>query len=455
MDKNDLITLEITDMTTEGEGIGRHEGVALFVKDAIIGDIIEAKIMKMKKTYGYARLMKVIEPSKDRVEAVCPIARSCGGCQIQELSYEKQLEFKQNMIARNLERIGKVMPSEYEMEPIIGMEEPFYYRNKAQFPVGVNKNGETVIGFYAGRTHSIMETKECYIGSKINSKIIEIVKEYMSKCKVSPYNEETGKGIIRHILIREGKHTGQIMVCLIINADKLPKSEVIVDMLKGIEGMTSIMIDINKEKTNVILGYNTKLLWGKGYIEDYIGEILYRVSPLSFFQVNPTQTVKLYNKALEYAALEGNETVWDLYCGIGTISLFLAQKAAKVYGVEIIPQAIEDAKENARINNMDNVEFFVGKSEEVLPDFYENNKGAKADVIVVDPPRKGCEESLLETIVKMEPKRVVYVSCDSATLARDVKYLREHGYEIKKVQGVDQFCHSTHVETVVLMSRAK
>lgn len=456
MEKNDIVTIEITDMTMEGEGIGHYEGMALFVKDAVIGDVIKAKVMKLKKTYGYARLMEIVIPSKDRVEPRCPIARACGGCQIQEMSYEKQLAFKQNLIARNLERIGGIRPDEYEMMPIIGMEEPFRYRNKAQFPVGVNAKGETVIGFYAGRTHSIIETEDCYIGSERNAEIIARVRRYMKECDIAPYSEETGSGILRHILIREGRKTGQIMVCFIINSDFLPRSENIVSSLCQMEGMTSIMINLNHTRSNVILGEKVSLLWGKPYIVDYIGDICYRISPLSFFQVNPKQTEKLYAKALEFAGLTGQETVWDLYCGIGTISLFLACNAKKVYGVEIVPAAIEDAKVNADQNNIHNTEFFVGKAEEILPCFYQEEekrtgKRVTADVIVVDPPRKGCDEELLQTIVKMQPERVVYVSCDSATLARDLKYLRERGYEVRKVQGVDQFGQSVHVETVVML----
>lgn len=458
MEKNDIIRIEITDMTMDGEGIGHYEGMAFFVKDAVIGDIVDAKIMKLKKTYGFARLMEVIVPSPDRVPAVCPVARACGGCQIQEMRYEKQLEFKQKLVSGNLERIGGILPNEYEMQPIIGMKEPFRYRNKAQFPVGINNKGETVIGFYAGRTHSIIETEDCMLGSVKNAGILAIIKEYMKECRIKPYNEEKGEGLVRHVLIREGFTTGQVMVCVVINGEKLPRADVLIKKLMWVEGISSIMTNTNTRRDNVILGDKVALLWGKPYIEDYIGDIRYQISPLSFFQVNPGQTVKLYEKALEFAGLTGEETVWDLYCGIGTISLFLARKAKKVYGVEIIPAAVEDARRNARLNEIENAEFFVGKAEEVLPDFYEREsakagKPLTADVIVVDPPRKGCDEVLLETIVKMAPRRVVYVSCDSATLARDLKFLRENGYEVKVVQAVDQFGNSCHVETACLLSK--
>lgn len=451
--KNDCVTVKIEDISTNGEGIGKVDGYALFVKDAIIGDVAQVKVTKTKKTYGYARLMEIITPSPDRVEMVCPIARRCGGCQIQEMSYEKQLEFKQNMVAKNIEKIGGIKPEEYEMCPIIGMEEPFRYRNKAQFPVGEDSNGNIVIGFYAGRTHSIIETEECYLGSAKNASILAKIKAWMLRNNIKPYNEEKHSGLVRHILIREGFATGQVMVCLVVNGNTIPAAQNLVENLLEVEGIASIMLNVNKEKTNVILGDKVSLLWGREYIEDYIGNVKYQISPLSFFQVNPKQTEKLYRKALEYAGLSGNETVWDLYCGIGTISLFLAQSAKKVYGVEIVAPAIEDARNNAHINHIENAEFFVGKSEEVLPEYYKNHPEEYADVIVVDPPRKGCEEVLLETIVKMQPKRMVYVSCDCATLARDLKYMKAHGYDVVKVQPVDQFGHTVHVETVCLLSR--
>ena len=450
MKKDDIIQVKIEDIGTDGAGIGKMDGFALFIKDAVIGDVVEAKIMKMKKHYGYARLIRVIEPSPFRVEPKCPVARQCGGCQIQEMAYQEQLKFKENKVKNNLKRIGGY--EHIELEPIVGMDEPFHYRNKAQFPVGVNKDGKIVTGFYAGRTHSIIENRSCALGVEVNKEILDKVIAFMEEEGISAYHEDTGEGLVRHVLIRYGFQTRQIMVCLVINGENLPKSEKLVRSLTDLEGMTSITLNVNRERTNVILGEKILPLWGKEYIEDYIGDIRYQISPLSFYQVNPVQTEKLYRKALEYAGLTGNETVWDLYCGIGTISLFLAQKARKVYGVEIVPAAIRDAKNNARINGIENVEFFVGKAEEVLPREYKEH-GVYADVIVVDPPRKGCEQSLLDTIVEMGPKRVVYVSCDSATLARDLKYLRERGYEMVRGQAVDQFGMTVHVETAVLLVR--
>jgi len=464
MQKNDLVTVAIEDIGVGGEGIGKVDGYTLFIKDAIIGDVVEAKIVKAKKNYGYARLMNIVTPSENRVEKpACPMARRCGGCQIQEMKYGAQLAFKEGKVRGNLERIGEV-PTELldkVMQPIVGMEEPFHYRNKAQFPIGTDKEGHIITGFYAGRTHSIIPNTDCALGVAVNQKILEIIMHFMENNHISAYDEEKHKGLVRHVLIRYGFKTDEIMVCLVINGEKLPHAEKLVDKLCKIPGMTSITISVNKAKTNVIMGNEIKLLWGQTYITDYIGNVKYQISPLSFYQVNPLQTEKLYGLALDYADLNGNETVWDLYCGIGTISLFLAQNAKQVYGVEIVPQAIDDARNNAKINDITNAEFYVGKAEEVLPEYYreyqESHGGetAHADVIVVDPPRKGCEESLLQTIVDMQPGKVVYVSCDSATLARDVKFLRESGYELKKITPVDQFPNTVHVETVVLLSKGE
>ena len=448
--KNDVLTVKIEDMGHDGEGIGKCEGYTLFVKDTVIGDLAEVKVIKAKKNYGYARLMRLIEPSPHRVEPICPVARPCGGCQLQMLDYAEQLRFKEKKIAQNLQRIGGM--TEIPMEPIVGMESPFRYRNKAQFPIGVDKEGNLIAGFYAGRAHTIISNRKCYLGVEVNEQILNLVLAHMEAYDIPAYDEMTGKGLVRHVLIRYGFQSKEIMVCLVVNGSRIPGAEDLIAKLREIPGMTSISLNINREKTNVILGRKGKLLWGQEYITDTIGPIAYQISPQSFYQVNPVQTQKLYEKALEYAGLEGNETVWDLYCGIGTISLFLAQKAKQVYGVEIVPAAIEDAKRNATLNHITNAEFFVGKAEEVLPEKYEK-EGIYADVIVVDPPRKGCEESVLATMVKMQPKRIVYVSCDSATLARDLKYLRGEGYEVKKVQGVDQFPHTVHVETCVLLSK--
>ena len=471
--KNELVEVEITDIGNDGEGIGRCDGYTLFVKDAVIGDSVQARITKPKKNYAYARLEKVLTPSPFRVEAPCPIHRQCGGCQLQTLSYEKQLEYKQNKVRGNLIRLGGFSPEEVDavMEPIVGMEEPFHYRNKAQYPIGTDKGGKPVAGFYAGRTHSIIPNTDCLLGAAGNREILEAILSYMQEQHVTAYDETTGKGLVRHVLIRTGRESGEIMVCLVINGRKLPAASVLLERLCTIEGMTSVSYSINTERTNVIMGKEIVNLWGRAYITDTIriyrpglGEldgrkVTFRISPLSFYQVNPLQTEKLYSLALEYAGLTGTENVWDLYCGIGTISLFLAGDAKKVYGVEIVPQAIADARENAALNGITNAEFFVGKAEEVLPEFYEDyvlsEELRHPDVIVVDPPRKGCDEQCLETMLRMAPKRIVYVSCDSATLARDLRILCDGGYELKRVRAVDQFGHTVHVETVVLLSQQK
>lgn len=471
-EKNSIVTVKIEDIGTEGEGIGKVDGYTLFVKDAVVGDLVEAKILKPKKNYAYARLEKVLEQSPHRVEPKCAFHRQCGGCQIQAVSYERQLQFKQDKVRNNLLRIGGFAPELVDsvMEPVVGMDQPYHYRNKAQYPIGKDKEGKPIAGFYAGRTHSIIANTECYLGHKDNKQILEIVLKYMEQNHISSYDEETGQGLLRHVLIRTGFTTGEIMVCLVINGrgkgEFLPAQDKLIQELVRIPGMTSISVSINTERTNVIMGKEIHTLWGQPTIRDVIHvrdmdkegypftgeELTFKISPLSFYQVNPEQTEKLYSLALSYAGLTGEETVWDLYCGIGTISLFLAQRAKQVYGVEIVPQAIEDAKENAVRNHLPNAEFYVGKAEEVLPEKYEK-EGIYADVIVVDPPRKGCDDACLQTMLKMQPKRIVYVSCDSATLARDLKILCEGGYELKRVRPVDQFAHTVHVESTVLLQR--
>lgn len=464
--KNDELILDIEDLGTEGEGIGKIQGYTLFVKDALVGEKVRVKIMKTKKSYAYAKLLEIIEPSEWRTEPACPVARQCGGCQLQHCTYEKQLEWKRKKINDCLKRIGGF--ENIEAEPVIGMEEPYYYRNKAQFPVGYSKDGSIITGFYAGRTHNIIPFKHCLLQHPCNSRILGIITRFLDENNIPAYNEATHKGIVRHIITRTAQATGEVMVCLVINADKLPATDKFVQILlesditedKGTkEGnekpfIKSICININKENTNVILGEKTEVIYGTPYITDYIGNIQYHISPVSFYQVNHSQTEKLYNKVMEFADLKGNEVVWDLYCGIGTISLFLAQKAAKVCGVEIVPQAVEDAKANALLNNLDNVEFFSGAAEEVVPLQYEKSNGRlKADVVTLDPPRKGCDEKLLQTVADMQPARIVYVSCDPATLARDLKYLCGKGYMVEKVQPVDMFCQSYHVESVCLLHR--
>lgn len=529
--KNEMIEVTIEDIGVDGEGIGHIEGYTFFIKDAVIGDTVSAKIMKATKSYAYARLEKVITPSPFRVSPRCDIARSCGGCQIQALSYKKQLEYKQNKVRNNLKRIGgfddKLL--DWITDGIVGMDEPWNYRNKAVYPVGYDKEGKLIAGFYAGRTHSIIAGDECCIGAKGDKEVLDIILAHMEKYNIKPYNEETREGLVRHILLRKGFNSGERMVCIVINrrlgadayrvksgkqdrsvntrhtgtADNsgsrmwISEKEFIegqgdlLAALSGIDGMTSVSVNINTENTNVILGKETYCIWGKPYITDTIQvrdmtkpgypvtgrKLQFHISPQSFYQVNPLQTEKLYSLALQYAALTGREAVWDLYCGIGTISLFLAGNAGKIYGVEVVPQAIEDARDNARRNGIENAKFFVGKAEEVLPQFYSMGEGIRngragasagdikgkvgdlagdmrhPDVIVVDPPRKGCDEECLRTMVSMAPERIVYVSCDSATLARDLKYLTANGYNLIKVRPVDMFPNTVHVECAVLLQR--
>ncbi len=507
--KDDRFTVTIEDLSEDGSGIGKTDGYIWFIKDTVIGDVVEAKVMKTKKSYGFARLERVIRPSAHRITPACPVARQCGGCQLQAMSYEEGLKFKERKVFENLRRIGgfetlrrvdeadvgdcegrtpagadraEVCGGEgaeaaredklaigagYADEgsregvaacaacdvPVIpfyavmGMDNPWRYRNKAQVPFGFDKNGEIVTGFYAGRTHAIIEHDDCLLGVEENRQILSIIKQYMRDNHIAPYDEATHRGLVRHALIRKGFRTGELMVCLVINGRKLPAADRLTAALRELPGMTSISYCINTDDTNVILGREIVDLFGPGYITDYIGNVKYRISPQSFYQVNPVQTEKLYGTALEYAGLTGTETVWDLYCGIGTISLFLAQKAGKVYGVEAVPQAVADARANARLNGLTNVEFLEGRAEEVLPRMYAENHIA-ADVVVVDPPRKGCDTACLETIVKMAPRRVVYVSCDSATLARDLKYLCGEGYALEKVRCCDMFGWTGHVECV-------
>lgn len=452
MNKNDLLTLTIEGMGNEGEGIGKVDGFPLFVKDALPGDVIEAKVLKVKKTYGYARLMKLIKASPDRREPVCPLHRACGGCQIQALSYEKQLEYKEEKVRNQLVRIGGF--SDPPLLPVIGMEEPFHYRNKAQFPVGRDREGRIVTGFYASRTHSIIPNMDCVLGVAENQRILKLILEFMEKEGISPYDEAAGTGLLRHVLIRKGFATGELMVCLVINGNGFPGIKRLADLLFMIPGMTSLTLNVNRKNTNVIMGDKLLPVRGETFITDRIGNIRYQISPLSFYQVNPVQTRKLYETALSYAGLTGSEIVWDLYCGIGTISLFLAQNAGKVYGVEVVPEAIEDARKNAELNSISNVKFYEGKAEEVLPRMYRE-EGIRADVIVVDPPRKGCDRACLDTMLSMMPKRIVYVSCDSATLARDLKILCGGGYELREVQPVDMFPQTAGVECAVLMSKVQ
>ena len=446
--KNKCYTMTIEDLGSQGEGIGKIDGFAVFVEGALPQEEIEVLIVKVNKSFAYGKLQKILKPSPKRVLPLCDVASKCGGCQLQHFSYDGQLQYKTRKVEMALKKIAKI--DNVEVLPTLGMQNCWRYRNKVQFPVG-NDNQNVSIGFYGKRSHRIINTQKCLLQHEISDKIIEIIRDFLKEYHISIYNEQYHKGLIRHILVKIGFQTGQIMVCLVINGKSLPHKEILVQRLQNIKGMTSIVCNINREKTNVILGKQNNVIWGKESIIDTIGELKFEISPLSFFQVNPFQTNILYQKALEFAQLNGDETVLDLYCGIGTISLFFAQKAKYVIGNEIVTEAVKDAKRNAKRNHVENVEFLQGAAEEVIPIFYK--KGLQIDVVVLDPPRKGCDEKLLNTILQISPKKIVYVSCDPATMARDIKTFIQQGYCLKVVQPVDMFPYTIHVETVVLIQR--
>ena len=448
LSKDKMYVVDIVDIGQGGVGIGKFEGFTVFVDGGLVKDKIKVKITKSKKNYAVGDIVEIIEPSPYRVERKCSKElKDCGGCQIQELDYQEQLNIKTNEVKQVISRIGKL--EDVVVHPALGMEEPFRYRNKAQFPIQ-KVDGSPVIGFYKKKSHDIIPTDQCIIQHDVNDKIIKIIKTYIRAYKVSVYDEKTHTGVLRHLVTKVGFTSKEVVVVLVANGRKLPYLNELASVLKeNIPGFKTLVVNVNREKTNVILGNENRVIYGDGKINDNIGDLVFEISPLSFFQVNPVQTEVLYNKALEYAALGENDTVFDIYCGIGTISLFLAQRAKKVYGIEIVEEAIKDAKRNAEINNLDNVEFYVGKAEDVVPEMYK--QGKRANVVVVDPPRKGCDEKVLDTIVSMQPDRVVYVSCNPSTLARDLAYLNEKGYKSLEVQPVDMFPHSVHIENVALI----
>ncbi|WP_053957690.1 23S rRNA (uracil(1939)-C(5))-methyltransferase RlmD [Inediibacterium massiliense] len=447
--KGQVYDVLIHDIGENGEGIGRVDGFTVFVDGAVIEDEVKAKIEVVKKNYAIGKIIKLVKPSPFRIHPMCEYTRKCGGCQIQNIDYSMQLQLKTNKVKANIERIGKIKDA--IIHDTIGMDHPYAYRNKAQFPVGM-KDGQVQIGFYQKKSHNIIDLHNCYIQDEMNAKIIKVIRDYINNYNVPNYNEKSGKGIIRHIVTKVAFSTKDIMVVIVTNGRELPKKDILIEnLLEEVPNIKSIVQNINSKKGNVVLGRECITLYGEEKIIDTIGTLKFNISPLSFFQVNPIQTKVLYEKALEYASLSGEEVVYDIYCGIGTISLFLAQKAKKVYGIEIVPQAIEDAKENAKLNDVENVEFFAGAAEEVVPRLYK--EGILADVVVVDPPRKGCDEKVLDTIVKMNPEKIVYVSCNPSTLARDLKYLDENGYKTMEVQPVDMFPHTGHVETIIMMTK--
>ncbi|HAT4214940.1 23S rRNA (uracil(1939)-C(5))-methyltransferase RlmD [Clostridium perfringens] len=453
VEKNKEYIFDIISQGYEGEGIAKIDNkYPIFIEGALKGEKVKVRIVKVNKNFAYGKLMEVLEASEERVNPPCAIYKRCGGCKLQHASYKAQLDFKWDRVKDCVSKIGKLDPSIVKYP--LGMENPWRYRNKVQLPIGLI-NGEVKIGFFAPRSHDIIDMESCLIQDEIGDKVVKLTREWIEKFNIRPYNvdgEYDEKGIVRHIMIRRGFTTNEVMVVLVTNGEKLPHKEEFVDlMVKNIPGIKSVIQNINLKKTNVILGLESKTLWGEDTISDYIGDFRFNISPLSFFQVNPTQTEVLYGKALEYANLTGNEEVFDAYCGTGTITLFLSQKAKKVYGVEIIPQAIDNAWINAKENKVENVEFFVGESEVVIPDLI--NKGVKADVVVVDPPRKGCDKKLLDAITNINAKKIVYVSCDPSTLGRDLQVLEENGYKTLEVQPVDMFPNTSHVETVALIRR--
>ncbi|WP_342425670.1 23S rRNA (uracil(1939)-C(5))-methyltransferase RlmD [Paenibacillus sp. FSL L8-0502] len=462
--KNDEAMIDIIGMNHDGEGVGRVEGFTLFVPGALPGEKVRVKVLKTKKQYGYAKLLDIAQASPDRIAAPCAIYDQCGGCQIQHMSYEAQLSWKRQHVVDVLERIGKLSVTSDDgtsvdlssvhgvvVHPTLGMSEPWRYRNKAQVPIGVTEGG-LVGGFYARGSHRIVDMNTCLIQDERNDEVVARVKEIGRMLGISAYNEETGRGLLRHVVVKTAFRTGEMMLVLVTNGRDIPHADAWIGSIREhIPHVASICQNVNTKRTNVIFGDETRVLWGRDVIYDYIGNVQFAISARSFYQVNPVQTEVLYGKTVEYAGLTGKETVIDAYCGIGTISLFLAQHADQVYGVEIVKEAIDDARSNALLNEMRNVKFEVGASEDVIPAWKE--QGITADVIVVDPPRKGCDPRLLDTILEMKPERVVYVSCNPSTLARDLKILEDGGYKTVEVQPVDMFPHTVHVESVALLVR--
>lgn len=449
IEKNQELQTEIIGMGYEGEGIAKIDKFPIFVEGAMPGEIVDIKIVKLNKNYAFGKLLKIIKPSSDRNNPICSTYKYCGGCNLQHISYEAQLSFKKQRVEECISKIGKLQ--DITVHDVIGMKEPYFYRNKVQLPIGMDKD-KVKIGFYAPRSHDIINIEKCYIQDEISDEVIKNIRYWIEKYNIKPYDENSNSGIVRHIVIRKAFKTGEVMVILVTNSEKISFIDEFIELItKNVAGIKSIIQNINTKKSNVILGEKCITLWGSNTITDYIEDFKFYISPLSFFQVNPIQTEILYDKALEYANLSGDETVFDAYCGTGTISLFLSKKAKKVYGVEIVPEAIENAKENAKINNVENAEFLVGEAERIIPDLI--NKSIKADIVVVDPPRKGCEKLLLESIAAMKPNRIVYVSCDPATLARDLSILNDLGYKTIEIQPVDMFPMTAHVECVCLLKK--
>jgi len=447
--KNDIHTIEILDISSEGSGVGRIDNFIVFIEGAVHGDICEIKIVKVKKTYAYGIILKIVEKSKFRVPVECAVFKKCGGCTLQHLDYKEQLVLKQDKVEASLKRIGNI--EDVDVMPTVGTE-PCHYRNKVQIPVG-SQNGKIEMGFYAKNSHDIVSFDQCLIQPEINGDILKIIKGHMKKYNISAYSEREHTGCVRHIFIRAGHITKEIMVCIVVkgkSSDVLTNKEELIQKLNEVSNITSILLNYNNEKTNVIMGEKIEVLFGKNYIEDYIDDIKFKISAKSFYQINSVQTEKLYKNVVEFLSPSKDDIVLDAYCGIGTISLFLAKHVKKVYGVEVVKDAIDNAIENSEINNILNSEFIVGRAEEVIPKKF---KRYDLDMIVLDPPRKGCHEDLLKSVLDISPKKIVYVSCDPATLARDLKTLCQENYEINKITPYDFFPHTMHVESIVLLTK--
>ena len=454
--KNEVYTVQITDMLSSGEGVAKIDGFAVFVPDTLVAETVKIKIVKVKKSYAYAKAVEILQTAENRIEPVCPVSEKCGGCSLLHMDYQSQLCLKRNIVVNALKRIGGL--DNVCVEPVIGMKTddgvPCRYRNKMVFPVGKDKSGNTVMGFYRPRSHDIVETDDCYLGNKTDIELSKTVVEYMKIKNIKPYSEQTHSGIVRRVFIRHSKKTKEIMVVVSCNARKLPDADLLVDMLKKTsDNVSCVILNVNTDKNNLVLGDKNIVLWGDSVLHDSLCGVDFKISANSFYQVNPVQTEILYQTAVNYAGLDKNKTVVDLYCGIGTISLCMADKCKKVFGIEIVEDAVINAKSNAELNGIENAEFYAGAVEKVLPELL---KGIDCvDVVVLDPPRKGSDETTLTAIVNVNPERIVYVSCDPSTLARDVKFLTERGYDVDKVQPVDMFPNTPHVETVVLLSQRK
>lgn len=447
--QGDNIIMQISGLGSSGEGVGKYEGFTVFVKGALPQEEVQVKITLVKKSYAVGRLLAILKQSPDRVEPVCPVYAACGGCQLQHLGYAGQLACKRQQVQDALYRIGHL---ELDVLPVLGAANPWNYRNKMQFPAAVNAEGALQIGCYATATHSVIDTDGCCIQKEANNEVLLTVRKWMQRFGISAYDEKTGKGLVRHVMGRVGVHSGEVMAVLITSAYDIPHRRELIEWLKKyVPGLRSVVQNINKKPTNIVMGNKTRVLYGDANIQDKLGALAFNISAQSFFQVNSEQAEKLYNKALEFAALTGRETVVDVYCGTGTISLYLAKHAQRVYGIEIVAPAIEDAKRNAQENGCANAEFILGDAAVELPKLLAG--GVRPDVVIVDPPRAGCEQKVLAAISEVQPERVVYVSCNPASLARDLAFMEQHGYKALIAQPVDMFPMTSHVETVVLLNR--